>query len=57
MVTSVGVQVEEVLSDIGMNARREVNFALWVGGNHFSDGCCILIRMHKVLRFLVLSQL
>ena len=33
------------------------DFDLWVGVNHFSDGCCRPIRMHKLWRALGLSQL
>ena len=29
-------------------------FALWIGGNHFSYGCCRTIKMHELWRALVL---
>ena len=33
------------------------DFDLWIGGNHFLDGCCRPIRMHEVRRALVLIQI
>ena len=33
------------------------DFAIWIGGNHFSYECCRPIRIHEVWRDLGLSQL
>ena len=33
-----------------------IDFAIWIGGKTFSDGCCRPIRMHKVWRALGLIQ-
>ena len=31
-------------------------YGIWIGGKHFSDDCCVPIRMHEVCRYLGLRN-